>query len=141
VCTGVRSKTLTSALVLLLAAALLPAARAASLPTLATQNPPHEMQVRPHTVYYTGDGTGYASGIHWRSWTQQSAFGKGYAFTNDCRPNCAEGNFHKSRATLRASRPRHGHFTRLTIVFRYGGHLVHDRRKLERAGGYWYWGV
>ncbi len=125
---------------LALALAAGPAA-AGSLPTLATQEPGHEMQVRPNTVSYTGDGTGFLRGIHWRSWTARSAFGRGWAFTNDCRPDCADGHFHRSRARLRASRPRHGHFTRMTIVFRYGGRLIHDHRVLERGGGYWYWGI
>jgi hypothetical protein len=133
-----------------------PVAGAAPLPQLATQAAEHdeELQYRPATISYTGDGTGYVGGrttsppgnldrggIHWLSWTQRSAFGKGWAWVNDCRPDCAGGSFSKHRAKVRATRPRHGHFTRLVIVFRYGGHLLHDHRKLERAGGYWYWGV
>jgi hypothetical protein len=130
------------------------AAGQGSLPQLATQMPEDEMQVRPPVISYTGDGTGFVGGrtssppgnldrggIHWLSWTRRAAFGKGWAWVNDCRPDCAGGRFSKHRAKVRATRPRHGHFTRLTIVFRYGGHSIRDHRVLERAGGYWYWGV
>jgi hypothetical protein len=152
-------------LVLLLAAAIAPAAPAASLPKLATQAAEHdeELQVRPATVSYTGDGTGYLGGrttspdhyerggIDWLSWGTRSAFGRGYAWINDCRPYCAAGHFHKHRATVRATRPRHGLFTRMTIVYRYGGRRGHDRRVLEhtppyssegkRYPGFYYWGI
>ena len=153
---GMRSKTMIAILaLLLLAAALLPAgAAAASEVRLATQsaNKGEELQVRPATVSFTGDGTGYLGGrttsprhydrggIDWLSWGERSAYGRGYAWLNDCRPYCAAGHFHKHRATIRASRPRNGLFTRLTIVYRYGGRTVHDRRSLDRAGGYWFWG-
>ena len=129
-------------------------ARQDSLPKLATQLPEDEMQVRPPVISYTGDGTGFLGGrhssppgnldrggIHWLSWTQRSAFGRGFAWVNDCRPDCAGGSFSKHRATVRATRPRHGHFTRMTIAYRWNGRRLHDHRVLERAGGYWYWGV
>jgi hypothetical protein len=130
------------------------AAGQGSLPKLATEMPEHELQVRPPVISYTGDGTGFIGGrttsppqhldrggIHWLSWTARSAFGRGYAWLDDCRPDCAGGRFHKHRATVRATRPRHGRFTRLTIVYRWNGRRVRDRRKLERSGGYWYWGI
>jgi hypothetical protein len=140
-------------LVLLLAAAV-PAAGEASLPKLATQIPDHELQVRPPVVSYTGDGTGFLGGrttspprhldrgrIHWLSWGPRSAFGRGYAWLNDCRPYCAAGHFHRHRATVRATRPRGGLFTRLTITYRWDGRRVHDRRVLERSGGFYFWGI
>jgi hypothetical protein len=140
---------------LLVVAALVPAAQAASPPRLATQAAKHdeELQVRPATVSFTGDGTGYLGGrttspdhydrggIHWISWGQRSAFGRGYAWINDCRPYCAAGHFHKHRMTVRATRPRHGLFTRMTIAYRFGGKLRHEHRKLERSGAYYYWGI
>ncbi|MBS1879411.1 MAG: hypothetical protein JST31_07860 [Actinobacteria bacterium] len=149
-------RTLLASLALLTSIAALtagPAAAGPALPRLATQEPGHELQVRPPTVSFTGDGTGYLGGrttsprhlgrggIDWRSWTRSAAFGRGFAWINDCRPDCAGGSFHKHRATVRARRARHGLFTRMTIVFRYNGRLVRDRRVLERAGGSYYWGI
>ncbi len=162
-----RSKAFISALVLVLlaAAATVPVAAAASLPRLATQAAEHdeELQVRPATISYTGDGTGYVGGrttspdhyerggIEWLTWGPRSAFGRGYVWINDCRPYCAAGHFHKHRGTVRAMRPRHGLFTRLKITYRWGGRRLQDHRVLERtppytAGGetypgFYYWGV
>jgi hypothetical protein len=152
----VRFRTVISALVLLLVAvAMVPAARAASLPKLATQAAEHdeELRVRPATISYTGDGTGYVGGrttspdhydrggIDWQSWDQRSAFGRGWVWINDCRPYCAAGHFHKARATVRASRPRDGLFTRLTIAYRWGGRDYRDHRVLEHAAGFYFWGI
>jgi hypothetical protein len=152
----VRFKALISALVLtLLLVAAAPAAGAPdSLPQLATQMPEDELQVRPPIVSYTGDGTGFLGGrtsspprhldrggIDWVSWTQRSAFGRGWVWINDCRPYCAAGHFHKARATVRASRPRDGLFTRLTIAYRWGGRDYRDHRVLEHAAGFYFWGI
>jgi hypothetical protein len=152
----VRSKTVIALVVLLVLAVAVPAAAAGDSDVrLATQaaNREEELQVRPATVSFTGDGTGYLGGrttspghydrggIEWLSWGETSAFGRGYAWLNDCRPYCAAGHFHKHRMTVRAFRPRDGLFTRMTIVYRFGGREVHDRRVLERAGGYWFWGI
>jgi len=150
----VRCKASISALVLTLLLAVAPAAGAASLPKLATQLPGEELQVRPPIVSYTGDGTGFLGGrnskppnhldrggIHWLSWGPSSAFGRGWVWINDCRPYCAAGSFHKARATVRATRPRNGLFTRMTIAYRWGGRRYHDHRVLEQASGFYYWGV
>lgn len=141
------------------------AARQAPLPELPTQAAEHdeELQVRPATISFTGDGTGYVGGrttsprhygrggIRWLSWTQRSAFGRGYVWISDCRPYCAAGHFHKHRGTVRATRARHGLFTRLKIVYRWGGRRVQEHRVLEhtpsytaggkRYPGFYYWGV
>lgn len=140
------------------------AARQAPLPELPTQAAEHdeELQVRPATISFTGDGTGYVGGrttsprhygrggIRWLSWTQRSAFGRGYVWISDCRPYCAAGHFHKHRGTVRATRARHGLFTRLKIVYRWGGRRVQEHRVLEhtpsytaggkRYPGFYYWG-
>jgi len=151
-----RSLIATAALLALAAALAVgpAAAQRASLPKLATQLPEREMQVRPPVISYTGDGTGFLGGrtsappghldrggIHWLSWTQRSAFGRGFAWINDCRPSCAGGSFSKHRATVRATRPRNGHFTRMTITYRWNDRRLRDHRVLEHAAGYWYWGV
>jgi hypothetical protein len=175
---SLRTASLRTSLALLAATALLalaltlaagPAAAApgqeSSGVRLATQaaDREDELQVRPAVISYTGDGTGYVGGrttspdhyerggIDWLSWGPRSAFGRGYVWINDCRPYCAAGHFHKHRGTVRASRPRHGLFTRLTITYRWRGRRAHDHRVLEhtppysaggqRYPGFYYWGV
>jgi len=130
---------------------------------LATQDPEDELQVRPRIVSYTGDGTGYLGGrasrpghqdhggLRWRSWKRGSAFATGFAWLNNCRPDCARGHFHPYRATVRVRRPQHAIFTRMTIKFRFHGHQTYDHRALQHAAsseyegeyfpGYYYWGI
>jgi hypothetical protein len=125
---------------------------------LATEDVEAELQVRPRVVNYTGDGTAYVggratsprnldrAGIHWISWKRRRAFGRGFAWLDDCRPDCARGNFHPFRATIRASHPRHGLFGRLTIVVRRHGRRLSEHRvlhffpPLDGAPGYYAWG-
>lgn len=131
--------------------------------TLATQDADHPLQVRPRLVSYTGDGTGYLAGrttdphhlgrdgLHWRSWKARSGFASGYAWINNCRPSCANGHFSKHHAGVRVRRPRSGHFTRMTIRYRYAGKHVVDHRALqyippshysgESFPGYFVWGI
>lgn len=150
-----RSLLATVALLALAAALAGPAvAEQAALPKLATQMPGEELQLRPAVVSYTGDGTGFLGGratsppehldrggIRWLSWTARSAFGRGFAWINDCRPDCAGGRFSKHRATVRATRPRNGLFTRMVITYRWDGRRLHDHRALEHAAGFYFWGV
>lgn len=139
------------------------AAAAQSATRLATQDPDDELQVRPAVVSYTGDGTGYLGGrttspghqdrggLHWISWKPRLAIAHGFAWLNDCRPYCARGHFHPHRAIVRARRPRHGRFTRMTIKFRFHGRYRYDHRSLahspaseyegEYFPGYWYWNI
>lgn len=130
---------------------------------LATQDPERPLQIRPRVVSYTGDGTGYLAGrttsprrqgrggLHWLSWGRRVAAARGYAWLNDCRPDCAEGRFHPYRARVRARRPRHGLFTRLIIKVRYRGRWWYDHRALrhvpaseyegEYFPGYYQWDI
>jgi hypothetical protein len=134
---------------------------------LATQLEEAPLQVRPPFISYTGDGTGYLggrkdnprhvpdgsgrSGLDWISWGSRSAIAHGWDWLNNCRPDCAEGSFHRFRAIVLARRPRHGLFTRMTIKTRIGGRWRYDHRILdysppERYGGeefpaYWTWGI
>jgi hypothetical protein len=125
---------------------------------LATQDVEAELQVRPRVVSYTGDGTAYfggratsprhldRGGIHWIAWKRRWAFGRGFVWLDDCRPDCARGNFHPFRATIRAGHPRHGLFDRLTIVIRRHGRRLSEHRTLrffpplDGAPGYFAWG-
>lgn len=140
-----------------------PPASAQAPPRLATQDPEDQLQVRPAVVSYTGDGTGYLGGrttspghldrggLNWISWKHGLAVAHGFAWLNDCRPDCARGHFSPHRAMVRARRPRHGRFTRMTIKFRYAGRYRYDHRSLahsppseydgEYFPGYWYWNI
>lgn len=113
----------------------------ASKPRLYTGKGRATFAVRPASVSYTGDGTGYlgvhprlgGNRLHWKVWTRRSAFARGPAWLNDCEPSRAEGRFTSVPATVKVGRARHGKFTRMTIRFRYRGRLVVDRRKLGRS--------
>lgn len=88
------------------------------------------LQVRPATITYTGDGTGFLGGarvrdrkshIHWTKWTTKVALGTGFNQLNDCIPFCARGRYHGFRVKIELWRPRTvaGRlvFTRLTIFY------------------------
>lgn len=125
-----------------LALALPSFASAGGVPRLATQDPDQPLLVRPSVVSYTGDGTGYLGGrtttprhfdsgsLHWLYWKPARALARGFDWINNCRPFCARGTFHRFRATVRAWRPRHGRFTRMTIKARIGGRIRYDHRRL-----------
>jgi hypothetical protein len=133
---------------------------------LATQIPETPLQVRPSFIGYTGDGTGYlggleddprrqpsdaGGGLHWLSWGPRSALARGWDWLNDCRPDCARGRFHRFPTIVRARRPRHGLFTRMTIKTDIHGRWSYDHRILaysppQRIGdenfpAFWSWGI
>jgi hypothetical protein len=134
---------------------------------LATQVTETPLQVRPPLIGYTGDGTGFLAGrkdnprhiteglagggLHWLSWGPRSAVARGWDWVDDCRPDCARGSFRHFRAIVRARRPRHGLFTRMTVKAKVRGRWSYDHRKLdyfppETIGGeqvpaYWEWGI
>ncbi len=111
------------------------------------------LQVRPATITYTGDGTGFigganarnrSSGIHWTKWTAQVALGTGYNQLNNCTPDCAGGAFHSYRVKVELWRPRTlaGRlvFTRMTIFYKKGRPRGEPRHytftDLYASGGY-----
>jgi hypothetical protein len=134
---------------------------------LATQLEETPLQVRPPFIAYTGDGTGYlagrkdnprrveggsgGSGLRWLSWGPRTALAHGWDWLNNCRPDCARGSFHRFPAIVRARRPRHGVFTRMTIKTKIRGRWVYDHRILqysppttiggERFPAFWEWGI
>jgi hypothetical protein len=89
------------------------------------------LQVRPATITYTGDGTGFLggaharngrSGIHWSKWTTRVALGTGFNQLDNCRPDCAGGAFRGYGVRIELWRPRslggRSVFTRLTIFYK-----------------------
>ncbi len=124
--------------------------QASTPPKLLTQQAHDPFRVRPAMIGYTGDGTGFVGKspidkhrgfLHWKSWRATTAYGTATIWLNDCTPSCAGGTFHSYRGSVRASRVRHGDFTRMTLRFRYNGRSVTDERKLLRAGSTYFWGI
>jgi hypothetical protein len=134
--------------VAIVALALAPAsASAAGLPGLLTgTGHGRPFAVRPAQIIYTGDGSGILGGfsghgplprfgaLRWTFWTQRQAQGSGAVWLDDCTPNCAQGAFHPYAVTVHASDPRGGHFTLLTLRYRFEGKEVLDKRVIEKFG-------
>jgi hypothetical protein len=109
--------------------------------------------VRPPVVSFTGDSSGFLGGFDgaprasskvgwnnfghfmWSSWTARDARGSGAAWLRTCwRPGCAKHWFTPYHATAHASRPVHGHFTRLAIVVTIDGRQTVDCRSVAYIG-------
>jgi len=60
-------------------------------------------QVRPATLYLTGDGTLTDVHVKWSTWGGGVATGHGTADWHGCTPNCAQGKRHRDPATVRLS--------------------------------------
>lgn len=65
-----------------------------------------------------GSGFGH---VRWSLWTHRRAAGHGVVWANDCEPSCDDGHWHKYPTAVRAYRPRHGAFTRLSFRCTLGG--------------------
>lgn len=120
----------------LVLAAIGPSALAAgSLPKLATGAAPGEgprYAVRPHTIDFTGDGTGFIGRIgndiypvvgkrpgflHWKTWTRERAVGVGTLWGKSCIPDCASSPYYRYAVTVTATRPRNGRFSTMTLHY------------------------
>lgn len=92
-----------------------------------------DLQAKPRSITYTGDGSGFLAGgpksnhrakpLYWSSWTATGGQGSGFNWLNDCNPNCAAGTFHRFAVKLQAYRPR-----------KVGGHLIFTRMKVTYTG-------
>jgi len=115
------------------------------------------LEVRPATITYTGDGTGFlggagqhssGSGIDWRQWTSSRAVGSGFNQINDCKPFCAAGKFHGYAVRIELWRPRAPAgtqlFTRMTIFYKQrrprGEPRHYTFTDLRAPGGGYGWG-
>jgi len=106
-----------------------------------------QLVVRPAEIVYTGDSSGGLGGfdgtgrhghfghLHWSQWTPTRAVGSGAVWANDC--SCATGRFSPSAVAVRASAPKRGHFTVLTLRYRYHGKRVIDRRTVVWNGSFY----
>jgi hypothetical protein len=123
----------------LVLAVVAPSALAARgpLPKMATGSAPGEppFAVRPHTIFYTGDGTGILGRIantvpavgkrpgflHWRTWTREQAYAVGTDWAKNCVPDCASSRFYRNPVTITLTDPRDGHFVKMTLRDTIGG--------------------
>jgi hypothetical protein len=130
-----------------------PAALAGGLPKVptATGTPgPGFFKVKPSSITYTGDGSGFLAGhrrphhhraapLKWSSWTATGASGSGDNWLDNCMPNCAAGTFHLYPVKLKLSRPRdvHGHliFTRMRVTYTGSkpGRVKHHPREIWKV--------
>jgi hypothetical protein len=88
------------------------------------------LQIKPATITYTGDGTGFLgaasarspnAGIQWTKWTTGVALGTGFNQLNNCDPSCAGGTYRGYPVKIELWRARTvAHtviFTRMTIYY------------------------
>lgn len=108
-------------------------------------------KVRPSTINYTGDGSGIigklpgddrAAGarpgfLHWTVWNRNRAAATGTVWLKSCNPDCAASPFYRYALTLSASRVRDGHFTRMTLRYRYHRQPVVDKRCVPAGSSGW----
>lgn len=91
-------------------------------------------QIRPVRIDYTGDGSAILGGftkyrrlhksaplahfgrLHWKVYNRREGRALGADWIDDFIPDGATGTFHPFRVTVHVYRPRHGVFTRMTIV-------------------------
>ena len=125
------------------------AGTARSLPKLAVGFPPR-YAVRPHSIDYTGDGSGVigvlphgapAVGktpgfLHWNKWNHSQANAVGTLWAKSCLPSCAASPFYRYSVTVTATRPRGGRFSTMTLRYTYHGKRVTDVR-CDTGHGYW----
>jgi hypothetical protein len=129
--------------ILILAGGLVasPAAAGAPLPSVLTQHARAPFQVRPATIDYTGDGTGFVGGydgisindrghIRWTTYRARSAVGKGLLWLID------SGTLHVVGVTVHLGTPRSGRFQHLTLSFVYRSRRYRDRRTVLCPKGY-----
>jgi hypothetical protein len=124
------------------------------LPKVATAAPFHaepNFAIRPHTIWFTGDGTGIIGRLpngapavgkrpgflHWKSWTRKRAYAVGTLWAKNCVPDCATSRFYRSAVTITLTDPRHGHFSKMDQRYSYRGRLV-DSTWCNYTG-YTYW--
>jgi hypothetical protein len=105
-------------------------------------------QVRPASILYTGDSSGILGGfdwtgiahpghLAWKTWTRQRATGSGANWIDDCHNGCHDGNFRAHAVTVEAFRPVRGHFTRLTLRYRFQGKRRVELWGIRRVGESW----
>jgi hypothetical protein len=111
-----RTLTMIGTALLCTAAAVTPVATAAATSAPATSAPTADTvlldcqghaRTRPDAYLLAcGDGNNVLSGIHWTTWSADSAVATATDHANDCRPNCAAGRFRTYAVTVTLDEPR-----------------------------------
>ncbi len=85
----------------------------------------HGGQIRPHAIAFGAGGSLLARRVSWTTWKRSVARGHGTVLVDNCSPNCAQGNYARSAATLTLSAPRrrdgHAYFSKLVMTWTQGG--------------------
>jgi hypothetical protein len=107
-----------------------PAAGAPPPPVMYGSGGWQDGRARPAAVYFGTGGSLFIRPVHWRSWTINSAYGRGTRWADNCVPTCAGGTYQRSPASLRLWRVRrHGHqryFSRMTVRWTTSGGVRHQ---------------
>jgi len=108
----------------------------------------NRFEIRPATVIPVGDSsfligrlfkTGRGQAITWPLWSARRADGVGTVWIDNGIPNEAQGTFHGFPGSIDARRSRGGHFTRMTVAWRQGGHRHSELLKLAHNASGWFW--
>jgi len=82
-------------------------------------------QVTPRDIYFGAGGSLLVRGLHWASWTQKGAVGRGQKWMDNCDPSCAAGRYAKVNADVSLWRVRRhngvSYFSRLTLRWTIAG--------------------
>lgn len=62
-----------------------------------------QMQSKPSTVLLSGDGSGLMKSVRWSGWGTPVATGFGIYELDNCVPDCAQGTYRSSPATITLS--------------------------------------
>jgi hypothetical protein len=85
----------------------------------------HGGQIRPHEIAFGAGGSLIARQVSWTTWKRGEARGHGTVLADGCSPNCAQGSYTRSAATLTLSAPRrhdgHAYFSKLVMTWTQGG--------------------
>lgn len=83
----------------------------------------NQLAIRPHRIYFSGDGTVYVGHLRWRSWGGKVAVARGTASLSTCEPDCVEG----TRLTFPAR-------VRLFKVVRCVGSTIYSKATYKLGG-------
>jgi hypothetical protein len=128
----------------------------AALPGVTSEGP-LAPKVKPKSIIYTGDGSGFFAGaqrvsktnlgsLHWSKWNKKKAIGSGGNWLNDCKPDCAKGTFHGYPVTLKLTQPKliksRSVFTQMLVTYtgKLPAHAVKTSTwKLAHSGKLYFW--
>jgi hypothetical protein len=89
----------------LLVALLAPVAAAGGKTYVGPCNPQQKAAFKPHRIVVTCADAGFVlRHLSWSSWRKTVAHGKGTAYVNNCKPNCANGHFDRFPVNVKLSK-------------------------------------